>query len=353
MSADVIPFRLAIRHPAHQLKLKLVGLLCLSVLLAAASALSISRGAVLIPVADVIQSVLGHGTQRSDLIIWTIRLPRTLMAGGVGASLALCGAVMQGLFRNPLADPGLTGVSSGAAFAAVATIVLGQNTFGMAATNWLPVTAFTGGLVVTLLLYAIATQGGRTSVTTMLLAGIAIGAIAAAATGLLIFMASEQQLREFTFWTLGSLAGATWHKSFIVFALLAISIPLWPYLARGLDKLALGEADASFSGLRVEHTKAIAIILTALLTGVAVSVSGMIGFVGLVVPHILRLTIGPSHGLMLPASALLGATLLILADTFARLAAAPAELPIGIITACLGGPLFLWMLLRDRRLMSI
>jgi iron complex transport system permease protein len=350
VTSEALPFRQAIRHPDYQLRL---GFLCLALLFAAmcaAALLSISLGAVSLPIREIASSILGQADQRSDLIVWTIRLPRTLLAGVIGGSLGLSGAVMQGLFRNPLADPGLTGVSAGAALAAVIIIVLGQNAFGTQASDWLPLASFCGGLAVTVTLYAVATSDGRTSVTRMLLAGIAIGSVAGAITGLLIFVASEQQLREFTFWTLGSLGGATWYKFFLVGAFLVVTVPIWQWLARALDKLALGETEAAFAGLSVERVKIVAIVLTALLTGVSVSVSGMIGFVGLVVPHVLRLVAGPAHGFLLPASVLLGATLVMLADTFSRIAAAPAELPIGIVTACLGGPLFLWMLLRDRRL---
>jgi iron complex transport system permease protein len=237
--------------------------------------------------------------------------------------------------------------------AAVFTIVMGQNYFGAAAMEFLPISAFLGGLAVTGALYGVSTHHGQTAVQTMLLAGIAFGAIAGAATGLLIFLASDQQLREFTFWTLGGLNGASWGKSAIVAAVLALSVPFWPWLARSLDRLALGETEAAFAGLYVERVKAAAIILSALLTGVCVAMSGTIGFVGLVVPHVLRLLFGPSHATLLPGAALLGATLLILSDTVARTIAAPAELPIGILTATLGGPLFLWMLLRDRSLSDL
>jgi iron complex transport system permease protein len=350
VSEVALTLRQSIRHPDHQVAVRRLGLAILTIALCVAAVASVSLGAVRLAVLEIINSIIGQGEARSDLIVWSIRLPRTFTAGVIGAALAVSGAVMQGLFRNPLADPGLIGVSSGAALAAVATIVLGQNAFGVVANNWLPLASFAGGLCVTLMLYAVSTSEGRTSVTTMLLAGIAIGAVAGAITGLIIFVASEQQLREFTFWTLGSLAGATWQKSFMLLAVLAFTIPIWPWLARGLDKLALGETQAAFAGLSVERVKIVSIVMTSLLTGISVSYSGMIGFVGLVVPHVLRLVSGPAHGFMLPASALLGAVLLIVADTFARLVAAPSELPIGIVTACLGGPLFLWMLLRDRRL---
>lgn len=322
-------------------------------LLIVAVLISVCTGAVALSLPEIYAALIGEGTDRSSLILWTIRLPRTLMAGVIGAALALCGALMQGLFRNPLADPGLTGVSSGAAPAAVFVIVVGQNRLGPAALELLPLAAFLGGLAVTVLLYAVATRHGQTAVQTMLLAGIAFGALAAALTGLLIFIASEQQLREFTFWTLGGLGGASWPKAFMVGLVLLFTLPFWPWLARSLDRLALGESEAAFAGLHVERVKMTAILFTSLLTGACVAMSGTIGFVGLVVPHVIRLVLGPGHGRMMPAAALLGATLLMLSDTVARIAAAPAELPIGILTACLGGPLFLWMLLRDRRLSGI
>lgn len=347
---EALTLRQTMRQPAHRSRAMRLALVFLTLALAVTSVLSTSLGAVPIAPGEVFASLAGHGTSRNDLIIWSIRLPRTGLAASVGAALAVSGTLMQGLFRNPLADPGLTGISAGAALAAVAIIVLGQKVFGTIAIAWLPLAAFVGGLAVTAVLYAAATRYGRTSVTTMLLAGIALGAIAGAVTGLLIFMASDQQLREFTFWTLGSLAGATSYKVLLLSAAIVLSVPLWSWLARGLDTMALGEAQAAFAGVAVERLKLTAIVITALLTGISVALSGMIGFVGLVVPHVLRLFFGPSHGFLIPASALLGAILLILADTLARTAAAPTELPIGIITACLGGPLFLWMLLRDRRL---
>lgn len=324
-------------------------------LLAAALALmavvSIATGAVAIDIAALPGILLGssEAAARDSVIVWSVRLPRTLLAMLVGASLAASGAVLQGLFRNPLADPGLVGVSSGSVLAAVATIVLGQNYFGETATRILPVTAFIGGLLTTILLYSIATRDGRTYTATMLLGGIAIGAIAMALTGVLIFMSTEQQLREFTFWSLGSLAGATWAKATSVSLFMLVALGLWPILARGLDRLALGEAEAGHMGVNVQILKRGAIVATALLTGAAVAVSGAIGFIGLVVPHLLRLVMSPRHRFLIPAAALLGAILLLAADMVARTIVAPAELPIGIVTACLGGPVFLWMLLTNVR----
>ncbi|MBO0902934.1 FecCD family ABC transporter permease [Jiella sonneratiae] len=304
--------------------------------------------------------ILRAGPQTADfpsgevIIVWQIRLPRILMGALIGAVLALAGAVMQGLFRNPLADPGIVGVSSGAALGAVAMIVLaGGPLAGIAAllgSYALPLAAFCGGLAATCLLYAIATRGGITSVATMLLAGIAIGAFSAAIMGFLIFSSNDTQLRDITFWSLGGLGGATWQKLFVAGPVMLAVVAAAPFLARGLDTMVLGEAEAFHMGLKVERLKRLSIFLVAAATGAAVAVSGIIGFVGIVVPHLLRLAVGANHGFLLPASALAGALLLILADMGARVLVAPAELPIGIITAALGAPFFLWLLLRRRDL---
>ncbi|CAN7415716.1 iron ABC transporter permease [Pararhizobium sp. LjRoot255] len=291
-------------------------------------------------------------TARDRIIILDIRLPRAVMGLLVGASLAVSGAIMQGLFRNPLADPALVGVSSGASLGAVLMIVLGSSVFGALFDVFgfyaLPVAAFLGGLFTTLLLYRIATGSGQTSVATMLLAGIALAALANAVTGILIFIADDKQLRDLTFWGLGSLAGANWTKIFSAGPIILVSLAVVPFLARGLNALTLGEAAAFHMGIPVQRLKNIAIVSVAASTGASVAVSGGIGFVGIVVPHVLRLIIGPDHRYLLPASALLGGTLLIFADMIARTIVPPAELPIGIITAFAGAPFFLWILLRGR-----
>lgn len=339
---------------AHRARTK-VAFSAAIVLLILLALLSIMRGAVLIPPEEVMRSLflrLSGDAEggRHDLVIMNIRLPRTLLVMLVGASLALSGAVMQGLFRNPLADPGLVGVSAGAALAAGATIVLGDAyltpLIGKPPFFLLPIGAFVGGLVSTLLLYAIATRQGRTSIATMLLAGIALGALAGALSGLLAYLSDDRQLRDLTFWSLGSFGGASWTK---VLAVLPILLPLLiaaPMLARGLNGLALGEAEAFHMGLSVQRIKAVAILLVAFAVGASVAVAGMIGFVGIVVPHLVRLILGPNHRILLPASALGGAALLLGADILARTLVSPAELPIGIITAAIGAPFFLWLLLR-------
>ncbi len=298
------------------------------------------------------QSSAGTFGVRERVIVLDVRLPRALLGALVGAATAVAGAIMQGVFRNPLADPGLIGVSPGAALAAVGFIVLGGS-LSLALPAFiqailLSLAAFVGGLATTLLIGRLAMREGYTSVSTLLFAGLALGALASAGTGVLVFMATEQQSREFLFWTMGSLGGATWLKAGLtapfVFALLAAS----PFLARGLDALALGEAEAFHLGIRVERLKRAAIVAVAAGVGASVAACGVVGFVGLVVPHLVRLSLGPGHRILLPASALLGAAVLLAADIAARLLAAPAELPLGIVTALVGAPFFLWLLMQRR-----
>ncbi len=315
-----------------------------------ASALAVVRG-FLMP----LQSGLLSAGDR--VIIHDIRLPRSILAVLIGAALAVSGAVMQGLFRNPLADPGLVGVSAGAALGAVSVIVLGGTALA-GVTAWLgihalPLAAFLGALAATTMLYRISTRRGQTSVATMLLAGIALAALAGASMGVLIFMADDRQLRDLTFWQLGSLAGATWGKIAATGPIIVAALLASPFLARALNALALGEAAANHLGIPVQRFKNIAIVTVAAATGASVAVSGGIGFVGIVVPHLLRLLIGPDHRYLLPASALLGASMLLAADTVSRVVAAPAELPIGIVTAAVGAPFFLWILLRRRGILDL
>ncbi len=294
---------------------------------------------------------------RDRIIIHDIRMPRVIMGVLIGASLAVSGAVMQGLFRNPLADPGLIGISAGAGLGAATIIVLGAGALApmtaLLGIFALPMAAFAGGLATTLALYRISTREGKTSVATMLLAGIALAAMAMALTGLLIFMADDRQLRDLTFWSLGSLSGATWAKIGAVAPIMILALACAPFLARGLNALSLGEATANHLGIPVQRLKYVAIVSVAAATGASVAVSGGIAFVGIVVPHLLRLLIGSDNRFLLPASALLGASLLLLADAASRTIVAPAELPIGIVTAAVGAPFFLWILLRSRGTLDI
>lgn len=334
----------------------------LLLLLASAFIVAIMTGAAGIPALRLLDAILGASGQagqieRDRLILWSIRLPRIATAMMVGAMLAAAGAIMQGLFRNPLADPSLVGVSSGAGLAAAATIVVGDlylsGMAGQMAIDMLPLTAFVGALIATFALYRLATRDHRTSIAIFLLGGIAIAAIANSGIGLLVFVADDRQLRDVTFWLLGSMAGATWPKAAAIAPALFLVAATIPFVARGLDLLVLGEAEAFHAGVSVQRLKVVAIVVVAAATGAAVSVSGIIGFVGIVVPHLLRLIIGPAHRLLLPASILLGAALLLFADTAARTIAAPAEIPIGIITAAIGAPFFLVMLLRQRSVATL
>ena len=293
-------------------------------------------------------------SEREWVVLLNLRLPRLCLGLLVGAALAVSGALMQGLFRNPLADPAITGVAAGASLGAVLAIIMGgllpASLLVWAGGSLTALAAFLGGWGATMLLYRIATREGRTNVATMLLAGIALSAMAGALTGVLIFLANDQQLRDVTFWSMGSLAGATWPKLALGAALILPLLLLAPLLGRGLNALALGEAQALHVGLDVQRLKSRAILATALATGVAVALAGSIGFVGLVVPHLLRLIAGPDNRALLPASALLGGALLVFADMLARSIAAPAEMPIGVIMALIGAPVFMAILLRQRGL---
>ncbi|MFG1267603.1 iron ABC transporter permease [Xanthobacter sp. DSM 14520] len=289
---------------------------------------------------------------RERIVVIDVRFPRAVLGALTGAGTAVAGAVMQGVFRNPLADPGLVGVAPGAALAAVAFVVFGAPLAMLLPAPLqalgLPLAAFAGGLGTTLVIARLAAKDGRTQVATLLFAGLALGALASAGTGVMVFLASEQQTREFLFWTLGSLGGATWLKAALaapfVLGLLAASV----FLARGLDALALGEAEAFHAGVSVERLKRGAVIAVAAGVGASVAAAGVVGFIGLVVPHLARLVVGPSHRVLLPASALLGVAVLLGADILARMIAAPAELPLGVVTALVGAPFFLWLLLRRR-----
>ena len=333
------------RHAAQATMLVLSGLL---VLTSVASLTTGASGASLWKA--LTQLVQGEEISlRERVILFDIRLPRLIMGILVGAALAVSGAVMQGLFRSPLADPGLVGASS--------AIVLGSVLpLGMQASLgyfMVPAAAFVGGWVSTIVLYRIATHRGRTSVAVMLLGGIALGALTGALSGILIYMADDAQLRDLTFWGLGSLAGATWDKIWLAAPLIMLALAATPFLARSLNALALGEAPAAHLGIPVQRMKNISILSVAAAVGAAVAASGGIGFIGIVVPHLLRLLIGPDHRFLLPNAALLGAVLLLAADMISRTIIAPAELPIGIVTATLGGPFFLWILLRNRSLLDL
>lgn len=334
-----------------------LGLVCLGLLAIVMLAASVMTGASAASVMNVLRSFFSEPDNaamllRDKVVIVDIRMSRAVLGFLTGAALAVSGAVMQGLFRNPLADPGVVGVSAGASLGAVFWIVFGHTVLApMTAVLGifsLPVAAFLGGLLVTFILYKLASRDGETQIGTLLIAGIAVAALAMALTGLLIYMADDRQLRDITFWSLGSLAGSTWDKAGIAGLVILPSLLIVPFLARGLNAFTLGEAAAFHMGVPVETFKRAAIVMVAAATGVSVAFSGGIVFVGIIVPHLIRLATGPDHRFLLPASALLGGSLLLVADMVTRVVVAPAELPIGILTALIGSPFFLWILFRGR-----
>lgn len=321
--------------------------------------LSLALGPVSLPLMDTLRAglrllgfpIAGHDLQQAELILGQIRLPRTLLGLAVGAVLALSGVAMQGLFRNPLADPGLVGVSSGAALGAAVAIVAGASLGGLPdafAPYLLSLCAFAGGLMVTGIVYRLGRRDGQTSVGIMLLAGVAMTALAGSIIGLFTYLADDATLRTLTFWNLGTLNGASYARLWPLLLVCVLVIGWLPRRAKALNALLLGESEARHLGIEVERLKGELILCIALGVGAAVAAAGLIGFVGLIVPHLVRLIAGPDHRVVLPASALAGASLLLFADVFARLVLAPAELPIGIVTAFLGAPFFLFLLVRGR-----
>lgn len=340
----------------------LLAFLC--ALLVVVALLAVDKGAVEISVAQQFSIVAGklgfrlpwHFTVEQEATLLNIRLPRVLTGLLVGAGLGASGAALQGLFRNPLADPGLVGVSSGAALAATATVVIGDalslSLFKLPAIFQLfafPAAAFAGALVTSLLVHRLATIAGQTVVATLLLAGVAVNALAQAVSGFVTFYATDAQIRSLTFWKLGSLGGASWISLGVLAPFILVPVVIFPRLARSLNAMLLGESEAGHLGVNVERVKKEIVVLVSLAVGASVAFTGLIGFVGLVVPHLLRLLVGPDHRKVLPGASLLGASLLVGADLVARTVAAPAELPIGVLTAIIGAPFFLWLLLRDRK----
>lgn len=281
-----------------------------------------------------------------DQTLWAIRFPRVAMAALVGAGLAISGLLMQAIFGNPLAEPGVIGISSGAAVGAGLSIVFGLTLFGQWTTA---VLAFAAGLVATLLVYFMSRADGRTEVVTLVLTGIAINAIAGAAIALLTFLGDTQSREQIVFWQLGSLAGSRWSQVAIVAPVLAIGMIIAYLVARKLDLLALGERNARHLGVNVEALRIGIIVLVALLVGASVAFAGIIAFVGLVIPHLMRMILGPAHLPLVTASALGGALLLTLADLGARTLVPMADLPIGMLTSLVGGPFFFWLLRRTRK----
>ncbi len=313
--------------------------------------LAIAWGSVSIPITDIIANQLGNEDNKYRLIIEQIRVPRALLAALVGALLGICGAITQGLFRNPLADPSLIGVTAGATVGASIVIILGASwsnlTTSSLGLSLVSLGAIIGAALSVTLVYRIATRGTGTSVATMLLAGIAITALAGGITNLLEFIADNESLRRFSLWRMGGLDGANYKQVTVLATIVVIIAVLLPKYSTALNALLLGESEARHLGVSVQKVKVHLIILVAMAVGTCVAMTGSIAFIGLVVPHIMRLLIGPDHTILLPASAIGGAILLVLADTFARSIIAPIELPAGVVTALLGAPFFI-SLLRQR-----
>jgi iron complex transport system permease protein len=318
-------------------------LLLLAALAAGALLLSVSVGAVPLGVGEIVRGARGLGDPVTVSIVRELRLPRSLEAALVGAALATSGAAFQALLRNPLAEPYVLGVSGGAAVGAVAAIVTGLAAVPLA----LPAAAFAGALVAIALVLRIAVSVGRALDTrVLLLAGVVAGAFFNAVILLALTFADTESFRSAVFWMMGSFATATWRGAGMLALYLAPALLVLLALARPLNLLSIGEETAAHLGVRVERVKYLAYAVASLLTAAAVAVSGVIGFVGLVVPHVVRLLWGADHRFLLPAAALLGAAFLVLADTLARTAAAPSELPVGVVTALVGVPFFVWLLRR-------
>lgn len=342
----------------HQRTLRLplaIVLPILAVLLIVAVVISIGSGPIGLSPGTVLATgaheILGLGSPTGALestVVMQLRMPRVLFGALTGAALAVAGASLQSLFRNPLADPGIIGVSGGASTGAVAAIVLLPPAAGVAATWAVPAAAFLGGIVVTALIYVLARPDERTGTARLLLVGIAIGAGCAAITGFLTFAADDDELETVVFWQMGSLGSIDMLRLGIAAVPIAAGLVVMTAMAKRLDLLTLGERQARHLGLDVDLTRRVVVVTTALLTAAGVAFAGTIGFIGLVVPHIVRLLCGPAHRTLLPASALLGALLLVLADTLSRIVAPPQEVPIGLFTALLGAPFFLLLVLRSR-----
>lgn len=329
----------------------------LSIALVAVVIVAIGIGAVSLSPRDVIAALgdrvglaLGDVSERQVAIVWSVRLPRVVLAVLVGAALGTAGAALQGVVRNALADPTLIGVSGGAALGAVGAFVLGGSLLVDTSVGpWLvPAAAFGGALITTRIALRLARVDGATSGVTVLLAGIGLAALCGAGVGVLLYLADDAALRSITFWSLGSVGGATWSLVAVAALPIVLGVGIMPRLASALDRLALGELEARHVGVDVDRLIRRVTILAALAVGAAVATCGAIGFVGLVVPYLARAVLGPGHRALLPACALGGALLLVLADLIARTIVAPTEMPIGVITALAGAPVLLALVRRGR-----
>ena len=316
--------------------------------------MALSFGTVAIPLSDTLSSLINSfitidSASRADLVIQQIRMPRALLAGMVGALLGICGATTQGLFRNPLADPSLIGVTAGASTGAALTIFFASSLSdigGFTGLSLVSIGAFAGGSIAVIIVYKLATNTRGTSVATMLLAGIAITALAASLSNILEFFSDEQMLRRISLWRMGGLDGASYQRVTIIAIFSALILFILPRFSTALNALLLGESEARHLGLSVQSIKLKLILLVAAGVGVSVALAGTIAFIGLIIPHIIRLLIGPDHRYLLPISALGGAILLLISDTIARTIMSPIELPVGLVTAIIGAPFFISLLRR-------
>ncbi|MFJ3921960.1 FecCD family ABC transporter permease [Streptomyces sp. NPDC090022] len=329
-------------------------LVLLTAALAASAVAGLALGPVRIAPGRVLDIVLGgERTGAFASIVWDVRMPRVLLGAVVGAGLAVSGTVLQALVRNQLADPFLLGASSGASAGAVLVLVLGVGA-GVATSLSLPFAAFAGAMGALVAVYAMARRGGTMTTGRLILAGVAVQYILSALTSLVLVLAAEaDQVRSVLFWTLGGLGGARWDELALPAAALAFGTGLLLALARPLDLLLAGEEGARTLGLDTGRFRAAVFVLTSLVIGVLVAYSGAIGFVGLMIPHAARMLVGAGHRALLPVAALGGAVFLTLADLVARTAAAPEEIPVGVVTALAGGPFFLWLLRRSTRVEGI
>ena len=331
---------------ARQLTIGLLVLLPLTLLAA------LALGSVSLGLHESLQAIIQLAQQpenRSAIIVNQIRLPRALLAGLVGALLGISGAAMQGIFRNPLADPSLIGVTAGASLGASLVIAgVGSGIHGLTGLTLVSAGAFIGGMLAVILVYRLASSENGTSVATMLLAGIAITALAGAMSNILELFSSNEVLRRISLWRMGGLDGADYSRVALAAAVFLVVMTALPRYTTALNAFLLGESEARYLGVDVEKTKTGIVLLVAIAVGASVAMAGTIAFVGLVVPHIIRLLIGPDHRYLLPASAIAGALLLISADIIARTLIAPTELPVGIVTACIGVPFFISLLHRRR-----
>jgi iron complex transport system permease protein len=331
----------------------------LALLLVTAIFIAAGVGAVPIPFSHIGTYLLhsiglfqsGHPLLEEEVFM-QIRLPRVVLSALVGAALSVSGALMQALFRNPIVEPGLVGTSAGAAFGAAFVFVLGKDLNSIANSFvgpiMLPLFAFIGASIATIVVYRLSTYGGKVTVATMLLAGIAINGLFTSGTGFLSYIAHDPQARSITFWNLGTFAGASWNAVLLVFITTGTGIVIALRSARGLNALLLGEAEAGHLGINPVSLKRKILILNTIVVATATSMVGVIAFVGLIVPHILRIIRGSDNRYLITGSALLGAIVMVVADALSRVIISPAELPVGILTSIAGAPVFLWILVRHR-----